>query len=267
MVFVYFFEKPSMDFFQFHPLKELLMLQWEHRYSLNGVFWTLGVECQFYLIAPLFILLFRQDQLAKVCIRIALVIVVLLVVKNLWDYQDLRRIDARNLFGNLVHFLVGILVAFLYPLISSKSKSFKLNDVLLICCTACLLLLLTNYFYFYHRLVFWTGGILLVDFFTILILIIHIMFETKKTMAPKCLTPLLGLGTLSYGIYAWHGAVSRLSVLCKESFTANVLISIVLAYLTYVFIEKPLRKYRTGNAQSHISLDRGVSIMNINGGF
>lgn len=32
-------------------LPELFMIQYNHQYSLNGVFWTLGIEMQFYLIA------------------------------------------------------------------------------------------------------------------------------------------------------------------------------------------------------------------------
>jgi len=33
--------------------RELLVVQWNHDYLLNGVFWTLGLETHFYLIAPL----------------------------------------------------------------------------------------------------------------------------------------------------------------------------------------------------------------------
>jgi peptidoglycan/LPS O-acetylase OafA/YrhL len=35
---------------------QLLMLQFNHEYILSGVFWTLGVEVQFYVVAPLLII-------------------------------------------------------------------------------------------------------------------------------------------------------------------------------------------------------------------
>jgi peptidoglycan/LPS O-acetylase OafA/YrhL len=35
------------------------MMQFEHSYSLSGVFWTLGVEMQFYLLAPLMVFSYR----------------------------------------------------------------------------------------------------------------------------------------------------------------------------------------------------------------
>ena len=36
-------------------LPEIFMTQFNHSYQLNSVFWTLGIEMQFYLIAPLII--------------------------------------------------------------------------------------------------------------------------------------------------------------------------------------------------------------------
>jgi len=38
--------------------EQLMFLQVNHSYNLNGVFWTLGIEVQFYLLAPIIILLF-----------------------------------------------------------------------------------------------------------------------------------------------------------------------------------------------------------------
>jgi len=39
-------------------LKEIFMIQWNHNYTLNSVYWTLGVETQFYVLAPLIIFSF-----------------------------------------------------------------------------------------------------------------------------------------------------------------------------------------------------------------
>ncbi len=44
---------------------QLLALQFNHDYKLNGVFWTLGLEIHFYLLAPILVLPFFIKDIAK----------------------------------------------------------------------------------------------------------------------------------------------------------------------------------------------------------
>jgi peptidoglycan/LPS O-acetylase OafA/YrhL len=246
LMFKCYIVNPPMDINLLNPLKELGMLQWNQNYELNGVFWTIGIEMQFYLIAPLLIYLFARKSLVKTTLFLGLTIFLLLVSKQLMDGNDLMRLDVRNLYGNLVHFLMGMMIAFLYPFIASKAKFMGTKHVVVVCCSAMIVLFTANALFFRNIAQFlnWRG-ILLTDMFTILILILHIRFEIKRTMARKYLYPLLYLGTLSYGIYAWHGAVSALSMWCREIFIINFLASTMLAWLTYIFIEKPLMRFKS----------------------
>jgi len=68
----------------------------------------------------------------------------------------------------------------------------------------------------------------------------------KKLLSLK---PFVWLGLISYPLYLWHWAIISLSStwvgqdsLGWEIRISLILLSIVLAYLTYIFIEKPIRK-------------------------
>jgi len=85
---------------------QILGLQFNHSYILNGVFWTLGVEIHFYLIAPALCLPFvilskRQILIGGFLFYLALVgLQDFLVIKYGWNY------DGRNIISNLPHFLL-----------------------------------------------------------------------------------------------------------------------------------------------------------------
>ena len=237
------FDTPRMDLGQFKPLRELLMLQWNQDYPLNGVFWTLGVEIHFYLLAPFLIFCLRRKQVVWSVTGAVLVIGFLLGTKGSGVGQD-----SRNLLGNLIHFVMGIGVAFGGPVLRSRSQSFTGKHTILLCGVSFLLLLTANSLYFRNFAAFlgWER-ILLTDGFTASLLILHIMLEARKTRTPRCLSPIMGLGVLSYGVYAWHGALNSLEV-SAGSFALNLSGAIILAYLSYIIIETPLRRYRIEKA-------------------
>ena len=89
---------------------EFFAFQFNQEYRLNGPFWTLGIELQFYLIAPFVLLpLFtfitnKSHRLSSVfaLYTFSLLFHIFAYLKYGWTF------DGRNIISNLCHFLAGI---------------------------------------------------------------------------------------------------------------------------------------------------------------
>lgn len=78
-------------------------LQWSNTRYFVGVFWTLGLELQFYLVAPALMALLMARHRATLPLLCALWVALMLGFG--------ADIDNRSVAGNLQHFLAGIAVA------------------------------------------------------------------------------------------------------------------------------------------------------------
>jgi peptidoglycan/LPS O-acetylase OafA/YrhL len=79
--------------------RQFFMYQWNHDYALNGVFWTLGLETQLYLIAPL--LIFGFGGILKGS-KLKWVVGYFTILLLLWSYNKTTYFsnwDLRNVWG------------------------------------------------------------------------------------------------------------------------------------------------------------------------
>ena len=215
--------------------------------------WSLGVEEQFYICAPiLMMLLFRFVKIRFVSSIIA-VIVCSLLYAQLNSYYD----QQSNFFLPLSRFWemgCGTLIAFaeLQKKISHKTKRETIFVFL------GLFLLLLSFFKFdantihpgFNTLIPVTGVALL------------IYFSTGNTVGNHILSNkyLQKFGKMSYSLYLWHFPLFAFSYLIFQNHTNFIKISIIvltffLSALSHRFIEAPLR-YRASKVQfiSFISL-------------
>ena len=160
-----------------------------------------------------------------------------LVIKYGWNY------DGRNIVSNLPHFFIGMIgCALVYEV---KPSIFRLLPCILL---SIFLLVLSNYLYHKDPEIYWSSdGILCIDALILLLIISHSSIHQTNHKNKAYL--IFGfLGTLSYGIYAWH---SLAMTMFKDiptlpfAYTVYILfISIVLATISFYLLERPILRYR-----------------------
>lgn len=230
-------------------LQQLLMLQWWHDYSLVGVFWTLGVEVQFYLLAPLLYLLQRGGR--SRLLRSVLIYAVLAAVPAVSHLFFGSSWDNRTVAGNLAHFQAGIMVNHIGSDVIEKLRRLPRVRLWLLGIAGAVPVFVASHLYHYKPGAFWSGGHVLVDSGGFLILLVHRIVETHEIRPGAILKSLSLAGVLAYGLYAWHGFVLTYFPSFESRFLVTLLVSFGLAYVAYVAVERPflnLKKARPGPA-------------------
>ncbi len=210
-------------------LAAMFAAQWSHTTYFVGVFWTLGLEIQFYVVAPLIALaIVKSGKLWPVLLLAGWII--------LWAAFSG---DDRTTVGNLQHFLVGIAVAkavtagALDRIIALPKIAFLAGVFGIICIGIASDL--------YSRPTFWSGpGALWTDAAILLLLVSHCGIERSKLPANAATRGLMALGTLAYGLYAWHGLVLTFASSLTPLFPMVFGLSIALAWLSYSLVERPI---------------------------
>jgi peptidoglycan/LPS O-acetylase OafA/YrhL len=217
---------------------QFFALQFNHDYVLSGVFWTLGIEVQFYIIAPFLVMPILTVSEKSLKIRLIVMCFIYLVMVSYiyyavhflgWSY------DGRNLLANLPHFFVGMAAC----LITSKFKPNKLRFKVSIL-SAVILFLYTNWLYSNFQGKYWSiSGMVKVDLMIFMFILAHASLSRDRFKSSKLYMPFAMLGTLSYGIYAWHAYLMKYLPELSNKPLLLIPISAGIAYLSYRVIESP----------------------------
>lgn len=231
---------PALDL-QFF-VTQIFAFQYVHNYELSGVFWTLGVEMWFYLLAPLFFLMLKPVRNFKV----ALVIYVFLFALTLVETAHRGTPDVRTLTSNLCHFFAGFMAVRFGPALYPKFAKFLSHFQIL---ALSFLLFLFSAFcmgvgvrYFHNVHWFFTFGAIAVDVGIFLLLMLQPQFELKNSSS-IIIRGLLKLGVISYGVYVWHSVVllafnvnaSDIGYLYTHTL---MVVSLLVAWVVYEVYEK-----------------------------
>ncbi len=216
--------------------RELLMVQWNHDYSLNGVFWTLGLETHFYLIAPL--LVFGYQKIFNKYTRhwFLLYFTTLIILWVYYESSYFQNWDIRNILGGISQFAVGIALAGYKDQIGSIRN--KKNVMILVAILTIFFILLFNHYYRINP-----GTIILSHIIGAGLIVLHILLEKEKKGSNFLIRVLMILGVLSYGVYAWHGLLAANGLL-MDNLLLHASSAIILAYITYKIIEQPVLKWK-----------------------
>jgi peptidoglycan/LPS O-acetylase OafA/YrhL len=209
---------------------QILAIQFNQDYLLNGVFWTLGIELHFYLLAPLLAIPFLDQRRSRYLwfplglYAASILWSVFAALKLGWSF------DGRNIVACLPHFLAGMIGCRMAAHMQHDASRFW--RALL---SAILLIVLTNHLYHDFPRYFWSPiGIVLTDAAIVSLVVAHASWAGRKTAPVAALT---ALGTLSYGLYAWHGYWLKTIPSLVNSVVLLIALSLISAYLTYRGIE------------------------------
>jgi len=218
--------------------EQLLAFQFEQDYVLNGVFWTLGIELHFYLLAPLLVLPLLADRL-KVAILYGVILYSIVILWNVFAVIKLGwSIDSRNVIANLQHFIIGMLGC---RIVADKPDILPRKLLLLI---AIVLLGITNWSYHNWSTGYWTLGVIAVDIVILFLIFLHASSEKVYSGKGYIYIAFSFIGTLAYGIYAIHGYLMKNF---PTVFDAPIILassSLCFAYITYQLIERPALKLK-----------------------
>ena len=202
--------------------------------------WSLGVEEQFYLIFPLLLFFslrfFSKNLLIPISITAFASFILAL---NLYDFdKDLAFYLPVTRFWEL---LIGTIAAYLSINKENKLPSF-VND--LICIIALTTIVISIGLFRSH-----TPHPGIATLLPVISVAFILCYSAQSRLIKNCLSlPMLTwLGKVSYSAYLWHFpifAFARLEIypLNQIIFLPLIIITFVLAYLTFRFVETPFRK-------------------------
>jgi peptidoglycan/LPS O-acetylase OafA/YrhL len=224
-------------------LKNFLTLQYNHAYPLNGVFWTLGIEIQFYLFFPL-IIYFQLNK--NKFIPVIFYVLWYIVLGQLKHFDSSLLNDSRSLIGNLMHFQIGIIAAFYRNEILKLASKFSYFNAFTAIVAILCFVISNKIYHTNNNLYLASEGNILVDIGSLMILCLHICLENNISTMPNLIWKIGSLlGALSYGLYVWHPIVFICSSeTLASSFIYVTIASLIMATVTYFLLEKPLLKLK-----------------------
>ena len=221
--------------------------------------WSLAIEEQFYMIFPLLFLLVNRKKKSKdgtyklnknfLYVVLGLILVSLIVHILLFDINNISRIY----FGTdtrAFSLLVGVVGAILYPMERLHAKvTLQQNLIYSVVSLVSIATLITVMIYTSeYNTWLYRGGFLLV---AILGLIVIISSGKQHTLMSRLLSfkPVVFIGKISYSLYLWHFPILVLTTPVAEVGNPNiylvilrVVLTFVVAIVSYVFVETPIRK-------------------------
>ncbi|SFM13163.1 Peptidoglycan/LPS O-acetylase OafA/YrhL, contains acyltransferase and SGNH-hydrolase domains [Paenibacillus sp. 1_12] len=216
--------------------------------DIIGLYWTLGIEMLFYFICSLLFIvgLFRRS------ITIVFVFFVLALVTSASPILGIK-IPGWGMFFSLYTMFVGAVMYRYYQ----KQISGKVFSIVYGCSFLLILVICNN--------VFWEDNdpmylgthsfVPMLSAWTFAYLLFLLSFKTENLKSPKIL---LFLGVISYSIYLMHALVIEALPRLESgiwTFILWVVITICVATLTYLVIEKPFiaigRKLSSNNKKAY----------------
>ena len=203
--------------------------------------WSLSIEEQFYIIFPITLLLFHKFFKRYIFLMLAFGFVASLFICQFLALKTGGILNFYFTFSRVWELALGAICAHIL-IYKNLSYSTLIKNLLSI---IGIILIVFSIFFFSTQTVFPSFYTLVPTIGTSLI----ILFANKDTFINKILSIkfLVGIGLISYSLYLWHQPLLAFGRIYLDEFSnliklSLILISLILSYLTFLFIETPFRK-------------------------
>ncbi|QED46935.1 acyltransferase family protein [Cytobacillus dafuensis] len=217
--------------------------------------WSLSIEEQFYLIWPIVLaaglFVFKKRSRVSIFVLICALCSALLMGMLYQPGTDPSRVyygtDTRSF-----ELLIGCCLALVWPMKRLTSKKLTTNHSLTLNITSMIafsILILCIFFVDEYQVFLYRGGMLLICINTAILLacVCHPASFLGKMLSWK---PLRWIGSRSYGIYLWHYPIIVLGTPVQDignpvlwRVILQLVITLIIAELSYRYIEMPIRKH------------------------
>ncbi|MDB3902855.1 acyltransferase, partial [Amylibacter sp.] len=219
--------------------------------------WSLAVEEQYYVLFPIFLILAWRFGKNKVFWMIVLMAAVSLLLSE-WGWRNKANANFYLAPTRAWELFAGSIAAFVV-----QKQGVRKNNLLALFGLAAIFFSILIYdattpFPSVYALVPVLGVVLLV------------LYADKDTFAGKLLSTkgFVGIGLISYSAYLWHQPLFALFRVYSKQVTLNAfaflglfVLSLVLAYLSWRFVEKPFRRKDNFSKLSIFSLGIGSLVL------
>lgn len=211
--------------------------------SIFGHFWSLSIEAQFYVVAPLIFLISRGRKLIQISLFATILVVAIVVATT---SNSLTFVYSSSITRS-AEISVGCLLAFAIKYIKRLSSNLVFNHLASLLAFLALGALTTlTLKSSMQTSAYAQGGLVLISVLSA-VLIIGASFG-KVASAVFSFQPLTWLGRISYSLYLVHFPIRIIliwsGVLPEIQTWLSVAVSVILASLLFNFIERPFRESR-----------------------
>jgi len=199
--------------------------------------WSIAVEEQYYVLFPIFLILAWRFRKSRVFWMIVLMAVISLLLSE-WGWRNKATANFYLAPTRAWELFVGSIAAFIV-----QKQGVQRNNLLAL---VGLVAIIFSIFYYNENTPFPSVYALL----PVLGAVILVLYAEKETFVAKLLRAkgVVGIGLISYSAYLWHQPLFAFFRVYNKEITLNiyvslglVFLSLVLAYLSWRFVEKPFR--------------------------
>ena len=219
--------------------------------------WSLGVEEQFYIFFPLFLIIFWKFLKKKTLILIILLSLFSLILAN--DLSQGLYASANFLIPitRMWELFAGAIISYYIIFIKKKDFNIYTNNTFSLAGALALI----------YSFILFDESTRHPSFYTLIPVLgtcLIILFATSKTIVGKILSLkyFVGVGLISYSLYLWHFPIFAFARhynfmynsqdgnfynLSNYTYLSLIIITFIISYFSWKFVEQPFRKKKISN--------------------